>query len=173
MDLRQHLPFLALLLFLPLPAPCIASPAPACQGTFQNRTPTDAELKNILETHRAWVLLYFPQDRPHVEGAARDYAGRADLCGAKLWRKDLSDSNLSRAQLSNSDLTGVHLWDSNLSHTQLSHATLAWADLWDANLSEANLIHADLTGAMLWDANLSGRYWHTPTSQGRICPTLI
>jgi len=64
------------------------------------------------------------------------------LCGAYLYRANLSGANLYGANLS-----GANLYGANLYGADLSGADLYGANLSGANLSGANLSGADLSGA--------------------------
>ncbi len=79
----------------------------------------------------------------------------AMLCGARLWRSDLSKANLSRADLRRADLGQANLSDANLSDAQLYGATLWGANLQGANLHKALLGQATLKEAKLSKATLS------------------
>ncbi len=66
-----------------------------CQGKFEGRRPTPAELKQVLSDHTVWAKAYRDD---FLEGLT-DFR-RANLCGANLSRADLRDANLSGAMWS-------------------------------------------------------------------------
>ena len=100
------------------------------------------ELKEILESHKKWLM---------DEGGKR-----ADLRNADLRNADLSDADLRGADLSGADLSGADLSKADLHRADLSGADLRGADLSGADLSDADLHRADLSKADLRNADLSG-----------------
>lgn len=113
-------------------------------------------------------------------------SGRANLSGATLRGRDLSDidfrdSNLlnvdfSSAKLTDSNLSGAFLCGANLQGADLNGAVingaffgpgnlqrislrethLDWPDFWKVDLREADLLGARLEGAAFWESDLRG-----------------
>lgn len=113
---------------------------PECNGKFKDRKPTDAELKEVLRQHAAWLTDNSPFPDLNDAKVAND-PRRANLCGA-----DLDGADLSSKDLSGADLTDV----------KLDQANLISANLPRANLSNAKLTRMNLGGASFCGANLSG-----------------
>lgn len=85
----------------------------------------------------------------------------ANLSGADLQARDISEAELHGATLVDTDLRDADLNQSDLSDADLQRANmegaaLYWADLAEADMREASLTHANLVGADLTDANISG-----------------
>ena len=81
---------------------------------------------------------------------------KADLSGAYLSGKNLSDTNLTGICLPDADLSYVNLFNANLTEALLSGVYFYGADLSYVNFSYANLSHAEFSGSNLTDARLSG-----------------
>jgi len=111
-----------------------------------NMNPKD--LQEVLRLHELWL--------------AGDPGGScANLCGANLYRANLSDVNLYGANLCGANLYRANLYRANLCRANLNRANLSYANLYRANLnranlSDANLYRADLNRANLSDVNLYG-----------------
>jgi hypothetical protein len=114
-----------------------------CQGRFNGKKPTKAELKAILDRHEMWRDDNSPKDRPDPR--------IANLCGADLAGADFSGRYLGEADLSGADLQGA-----NLSSTFLPDANLSVCNMQDVKLTKALLSDAILSGAILLNADLSG-----------------
>ena len=74
--------------------------------------PTQEELADILEKHRAWL------ESGYVDGA-RAYLARANLAGADLAGAYLADANLAGAYLAGANLAGAKSADLALSITEI------------------------------------------------------
>lgn len=100
--------------------------------------PTEAQLHEILATHKTW----------RQQGGLNDPSvpGRAVLCGA----------DLSATWLKGADLGGANLRDASLRYARLESADLSGADLEGADLSAAMLKHAQLILTDLENADLGG-----------------
>jgi len=191
---------LLVIVLISLAAPAMAAPPalrfippmPArsvCNGKYKGgRTPSAAELAEILKAHSAWLndipkygrkltndprranlcganLTDVDMEGANLEGAD---LGRVLLIGAKLAGADLSYADLAGADLSAADLAGAHLHGADLDETRfpvadlrgadLGNAHLVYADLAGANLNKANLSEADLTNAELGGADLGGAH---------------
>jgi hypothetical protein len=136
-------------------------PKLVCNGKYKGGLkPTDADLKEILQKHDAWVMQmgpFTPSDKPEVGGDTR----RVNLCGAdlsdlKLTNRFLDGANLQEADLTDADLSGASLSYANLIDAQLGEANLTKVNFEESNLSGAFLRYADLSGANLAEANLTG-----------------
>lgn len=115
--------------------------------------------REILEQHKIWVR------------SAGKKGIKANLNGADLKYKNLSDTDLSDADLSNADLryanlSGIDLIDTNLSGADLRYADLCCANLSKADLNGADLRNANLSNARLSSANLSGSYLRNANLSG-------
>ena len=104
------------------------------------KTYTDAELKEILDSHSKWLR--------------NDGGKRADLCGANLRDASLYNANLYGASLQDANLCGANLRGASLYNANLRDASLRGASLQDANLHHTNLKGANLYYADLIGANL-------------------
>ena len=94
----------------------------------------------------------YTSSKPTLKEAVEEAVGcKANLCGADLYKANLSGADLSEANLSKANLYGADLCGANL-----SKATLYGADLYGVNLSGANLSGANLSKAELCRANLRG-----------------
>jgi uncharacterized protein YjbI with pentapeptide repeats len=191
---------LLVIVLISLAAPAMAAPpalrfippVPArsvCNGKYKGgRTPSAADLAEILKAHSAWLNDIPKYGRKitndprranlcganltdvNLEGANLEAAdlGHVLLIGAKLAGADLSYADLAGADLGAADLAGAHLHGGDLGETRfpdadlrgadLGNAHLVYADLADANLNKANLSEADLTNAELGGADLSGAH---------------
>lgn len=112
------------------------------------KTYTEAELNEILRTHKHWIL-------EDVDGWGDM---RADLRGVNFKGANLYAVDLYGAILQGADLRGANLYRANLQGANLRGANLQEADLREAELQGANLYGANLRGANLREAELQGAY---------------
>src|SRR5258706_3744055 len=104
-----------------------------CDGAFDGRTPTDEELKALLQTHWEWMKTAVREpERRFVSYSQEADSRRLNLCGAKLRRY--------------TNLRGAHL----------DGARLAGAEIVDVDLTNATLEGTDFTGAHLAGAKMTG-----------------
>ena len=101
------------------------------------KTYTEAELNEILRTHKHWIL-------EDVDGWGDM---RADLRGVNFKGANLYAVDLYGAILQGADLRGANLYRANLQEADLREAELQGANLYGANLRGANLREAELQGA--------------------------
>jgi hypothetical protein len=139
-----------------------AATPPSCLGDAVKCTkykdglkPTDAELKEILKEHGAWVKDGGPYqlDDPKIANDPRRAnfceadLDSADLDSADLRNADLRGAQLGEAGLDGADLDGAHLNGAHLDGADLYSAVLDRADLSRAQVSKAKLGYVDLTDA--------------------------
>ena len=89
----------------------------------------------------------------------------ANLAGAYLKNRDLSDANLKGANLARANLSGANLSGANLKETDLTEANLVGANLKNVNLKDANLTDANIALANLKGANVKDVVW-----SNTVCP---
>jgi uncharacterized protein YjbI with pentapeptide repeats len=170
------------------PRNCLGDePKVECNGKFKGGgSPLDAELKEILQRHAAWVkdlvgpfTFSFVEPKDLDDPKVANDPRRANLCGATLFA-DLRGANLagadlhgaelhvdlSHADLTGADLRGTKLIGMKLQVTYLTEARLNDADLQSADLRRANLAGADLRGAYLALAHLDGAHLENADLRG-------
>ena len=124
---------------------------------------SEQHLTLLRQGFKVWNL--WRQRHPKITPELRG----ADLTGLKLFKVDLSGSDLSEVDFSETSLYQANLSGANLCKANLSTAILQEADLSGASLIEANLKDkkfpaTNLSGADLSKANLDGAKFYTSTS---------
>jgi hypothetical protein len=151
---------LGLLTLVAMPQHCFSDDqqSPPCTGKYKGKKPTDAELKEILLLHSAWLTEYGGHPDSRDQKVVND-PRRANLCNAELRDADLTGVHLNDADLTGAELGWIHLNNAKLKGADLRSADLIGvrltnADLTGANLGNAYLAHASLEAASLNNANL-------------------
>jgi uncharacterized protein YjbI with pentapeptide repeats len=124
-----------------------------CNGAFKERTPTDEELKALLDAHLEWLRTATrrPEERRFISYSPKADSRRLNLCGAKLRRY----TKLRGAHMDGADLRGAVFVD-----VDLTFSTLEDADLTGADLNGAKMTGALLRGAVLHNASLTNTTLH-------------
>jgi hypothetical protein len=140
---------LALLTLAARPRNCFGDDQLPCTGKYKGyQRPTDAELKEILLLHSAWL---------------KDKAVSALLGDSKLLN-DPSRANLCGADLGLANLKLANLYGADLSGADLREADLTGASLGDADLEGAFTRPHEAESRVLGGRELEGRIpgWSIP-----------
>ena len=132
---------------------------PTNQAAMQQLTPTQAILKEALESHELWLSTEGQQGKQadlwgmNLQGVNLQ---NANLENAKLRAVNLQQANLMDADLGGADLMQANLYKANLQGVKLQDTILFAADLHEAKLKEAKLERANLQRVNLQQTNLQG-----------------